>query len=272
MNIGYETIGVAALGDGATPGTFQAYNSSLRLRDAKRAHMVTMYVGGRDVAVSAGLRRFGVRSPLMHDAQVGTTMFWSGSVGSLQQILTPPQELVPQDDLVVYGAEATDVGLPDLVSLLIRYEDLGGIAGRFLDEKGLVARVESFYSPQLSLDFVPGALGPGRLINADEDQFKANRDYAVLGFSYASSDAGGEVFDVGLRGVDWGNLRIAQPNLRLNSSTTRHFVDVSRRSGMPAIPVFNASNKDTLIVDGVGASGTITQDVVIHMALLKNGR
>jgi hypothetical protein len=76
-------------------------------------------------------------------------------------------------------------------------------------------------------------------INSSFDNFKANVDYALLGY-LVSAQCGAVTW----KGIDTGNLRVGGPgDVAGRQYTSEWFVRLSRRYGMPLIPVFNASNR-----------------------------
>ncbi len=163
------------------------------------------------------------------------------------------QRLYSQDALTV---ELTGGGAEiDTASLLIAYDDLQGIAGRFIDQATLKKIGLNVVTIEVTVTAVAtGNFGGAVAVNSTNDNLIANTDYAVLG---GMSDTRGA--SVGVTGVDFGNLRIgfpAEPTIR--DITLNWFEELSSALNAPYIPVFNSANKSATTVDVQtnGAGGT----------------
>jgi len=163
------------------------------------------------------------------------------------------QRLYAQDNLTVAlsggGAEI------DTASLLIAYEDLAGVSGRFIDQPTLEKYGTNVVTAEVTAVAVAtGNFGGGVAINSSFDTLIANTDYAVLG---GLTDTRGDT--VGITAVDFGNLRLgfpAEPSLR--NQTQNWFEQLAQSYDAPYIPVFNSANKTQTIIDVQtnGAGGT----------------
>jgi hypothetical protein len=91
-----------------------------------------------------------------------------------------------------------------------------------------------------------GDYGGAVAINNTFDQFKANIDYAILG--YVTDTA---MLSVGVRSPDFGNLRVGGPGTNNKIDTRNWFTNLNLKTGLPTIPVFNAANKSGTLVDVV---------------------
>lgn len=203
---------------------------------------------------TAGLIR--VRSPRLHDNVQDLR---------LENLAATPQPLLPdpvydtlfaQDTLTVEqsggGAET------DLVSILNYYTDLPGTNARFYTWDEIRPRIVHLMSTEIDITTggTAGQYGGATAINATFDQFKANQDYAILG--YLTNTA---VSTIGIKCADFGNLRIGGPGSTQRLETRDWFVRNDQALPMPFIPVFNAANKANCIVD-VTSSLTSTAIVV----------
>ncbi len=205
-------------------------------------------------AFNASAGELRIRSPRLHD-------FFSGirnrvtAAGTMVLTGSPEgdsytQRLYAQDNLTV---ELTGGGAEiDTASLLIAYEDLGGIAGRFIDNPTLAKIGLNETTVEVTVTAVAtGNFGGAVAINSSIDNLIANTDYAIVG---GLTDTRGD--SVGITGVDFGNLRVgfpAEPSLRwlLNN----WFMKLSDAFQAPYIPVFNSANKTQTTVD-VQTTGT----------------
>jgi hypothetical protein len=184
--------------------------------------------------------RLVVRSPRMHDNVQGIRAFVT--VGDPKPLLPwrMRQPLIAQDNLVAQQTGSAVGGEVETGHLLVWYENAPGLSGRFIDEATMAARavniseVETVNTPTAS-----GTYSGEVAINSSFDNFKANVDYALLGY-LVSAQCGAVTW----KGIDTGNLRVGGPgDVAGRQYTSEWFVRLSRRYGMPLIPVFNASNR-----------------------------
>lgn len=208
-------------------------------------------------AFNASAGELRIRSPRLHD-------FFSGirnrvTAASTQVLYLDPtgdsysQRLYAQDALTVeLTGGAAEI---DTASLLIGYEDLGGVAGRFIDNPTLAKIGLNVVTIEVTVVAVAtGNFGGSVAVNSSIDNLIANTDYAILG---GYTDTRGD--SVGITGVDFGNLRVgfpAEPSLR--QFTGNWFVKLADSFQGAWIPVFNSANKTQTTVDVQtnGAGGT----------------
>lgn len=187
-------------------------------------------------------------SPRMHDAIQGLRMY---TVASEVDPLLPmefPQVLYPQDTLTAVMTGSATSGDIEIGCLLLYYEDLPGAQARFINPDTLKQRMKNLFTVQYSIALgTAGVWSGSAAINTTYDQFKADTDYALLGY-LVSAECGA----VGWKGADVANVRIGGPGNENDKDITRDwFVRLSRMTGLPLIPVFNAANKSGILVDGV---------------------
>jgi hypothetical protein len=209
------------------------------------------------MAFNAAAGELRIRSTKLHDFQQGirnrVTAAFSGSLYGGHTNGLYAQRLYAQDALTV---ELTGGGAEiDTAALLIAYDDLQGIAGRFIDHSTLKKLGLNVVTAEVTVTAVAtGNFGGAVAINSTNDNLIANTDYAVLG---GMTDTRGCA--VGITGVDFGNLRLgfpAEPTLR--DETANWFQQLSLALNAPYIPVFNSANKTatTIDVQTNGAGGT----------------
>lgn len=198
-------------------------------------------------------------SPMLHDNVQGITL---GIVASEVYPLMPDsigQILRPQDLLTVQqtgSATASDI---ESGTLLFYYDDLPGANARLATYAQIVNNIESYMLVTNTLALGTGGGYSGEeAINAEVDQWKANRDYALLGYLCSA-----ECCTIGYRGPDTSNLRVGGPGNDTNRNVTRNwFVEQSMATNRPMIPVINAANKAATLIDGVqdenGTDVTVT--------------
>lgn len=217
---------------------------------------------------------FFLRSPLMHDNTSGLRAAYSrnptgGAANGNPQLFLPPawkQPLNPTDTLIseVLGTAADDV----TVCHSILYETPTMPGARLISAEQVQARTANLVGIRVSPS-PPGATstwGTQEAINSDDDRLKANTDYALLGLT---SDIAFTALKI--LGPDTGNLGIPIPGYRDENITSGWFYDLSKRFGMPLVPVINSNNKgvtNTAVADVGGGTNPL---ICLLFAELKPG-
>lgn len=228
-------------GHNSTGGVFvPASGDSLRVRASKKPRAVALWHHKND----SGFTR--ITSPRLHDGVVGLKVtgpsgyawLWDGDMA-----------LEPQDTLTIRGSGA-DVGY-DLVSMMVAYEGLPGVQGRFISPGHLRSRAIEWATvavgglPATSGDYTAAVT----LEDIDPNMLKAGSSYAVVGIAVEGDGTGIGV--LGIRAPDWGNLRIGMPAVPGTDYLPRFFPWLSDRVGESLIPVFNADNASSILIDMV---------------------
>lgn len=208
--------------------------------EGAKIHLITMWADNQ----AAGFLR--VRSALLHDNVVGMT---AGIVAAQVYPITPcnsGQLLKPQDLLIVEQTGSATGGDIESGSLLVYYENLPGADARLASWAQIQNRIESYmYVTNTLASGTAGGYSGEEAINAEVDQWKANRDYALLGYLN-----GAQACTIGWRGPDTSNLRVGGPGLETNRNLTRNwFADLSNYTGLATIPIINAANKAATLID-----------------------
>lgn len=195
-------------------------------------------------------------SPRLHDNVAGITLAFAAALPVPLWSAYEQELLYPQDTLGLYiSGDASDT---DGMTTLLYYDDLPGTAARLFRYEEIRSRVLHQSGVQLALTSggTKGNYGGSAQINATQNQFKANTDYAILG--YLTDTA---VQTIGIKSSDFGNLRVGGPGSNNKIETRDWFVRLSMTYGKPMIPVFNAANLGNTIVDLI-ANTTSTAVVV----------
>ncbi len=183
---------------------------------------------------------FRVHSPRMHDNTDGIRHQVLASVATPMIPMRPLQRLYAQDALIAENTGSGVAGQIELGFLLVYYQDLPGIAARFIDPVDLNRRGVNLVG--VEIDTAPGVAGGWSgtsALNKTRDLLKANTDYAILGYTLSAA-AGGISFS----GPDTGNLFVGGPGQTVEFELLQEwFVRLSRISGIPLIPVINSANK-----------------------------
>lgn len=256
-----DAILVNAINPSAGPaaGTVIASGDSLSVRNFPQTNNAYLDNIVR-MGTTAGFVQ--VRSPLLHDNVQGIriTPAESPSVFSLPGVAL--QVAHPQDTFIVElsgGAAETDIAI-----LTMYYENLPGASARLHMWSDISPIVKNIKPIRVAVT-TSATVGAwvDTIITVSEDLTHANTDYAVLG--YAPNAALGYV---AIKGIDTGNLRAGGPGATQELATTNYFVAMSNDNGRPAIPVFNAANKNGTFVSTCAATASVTAVVELICAEL----
>ena len=221
-----------------------AAGDTLQVRNAREGSMAAILAVWADNQAAGNLK---IRSSLLHDNVEGVN---AGVVASEVRPLFPlgaMQMLQPQDLLIAEqtgSATASDI---ESGAMLQYYSDYPGADARLATWDQIKGRIQSFMYVRQNLALgTAGGYSGESAINATVDQWKATRDYALLGYLCSAECAA-----VGWRGPDTSNLRVGGPgNDADNNLTQGWFMELSRKTGLPTIPIINAANKSATLIDG----------------------
>lgn len=164
--------------------------------------------------------------------------------------------------LTIVGSGTT---LVDSGSVLIHYPNLPGTNGRYIDSGTCLKATECLTT--ISATLTKGAAGYTgvELINAESNLLKANRDYAVLGFSTNL-----DVASIFIVGPDTGNVRIGCPGDAGDvENGANWFLQLSRFHGIPLVPVINSGNRDSTSFGFLASDAAGNPLITCFLALLK---
>lgn len=211
-----------------------------------------------------------IKSPKLHDNVQGIrNTIISGDVRP-RWVNGLWQKLYPQDNLTLLLSGSATGGHIEQSQLLIYYNNLDGVNARFINPTTLLQRTVNVWTTEVAV--TPGSAGgwSGQVaINSLFDNFKANTDYALVGYSVDVACAA-----VQFLGPDFGNLGLGGPGLAADVRVIeRWFVDLSLTLNIPLIPVFNSANKNGTLVaiaqDQAGAAVNVT--AYLHELSMPNG-
>lgn len=201
---------------------------------------------------------FSIRSPLLHDNTRGirfASMFnptLNVADGNPQLFMSPyeSQQYRPSDTLIVeaLGAASDDVTFTQLV----HYEGPGVPDAKLLRYEEVLARAVNLMGNRVSPSAATSTstYGTAEAISTDDDRFKANTWYALLGHT---SDL--PFTTLTIKGPETANYRIPMPGHWNEQITAGWFLELSRRFNKPMVPVFNANNKSNIFVEVADAGG-----------------
>lgn len=208
---------------------------------------------------SQGVGILQARSPKMHDNVRGISMVTS--IAEVDPLLPRgfAQRLYSQDTLTLGISGSATAGDIETGAFLIYYPELPGIEARFISPEDLASRGRGIMGQtNLIATGTAGGFSGSQAINTSQDNWKANVDYALVGYTVDIDCAA-----VRWIGSDSGNLGVGGPgNAKDKQLTSMWFLELSRQFGMPLIPVFNAANKSAILIDAAqdenGADVTVT--------------
>jgi hypothetical protein len=218
--------------------------------DSKRAYLLNMWA----FVTSAGFTE--VHSPRMHDNVHSLRFRLPASQAQPLLPLQMPQRVYPVDAITAQLAGDATAGRLQPMSMLMYYEDVPGAAARLMTPKDVFSRMVNVFAVETIITLaVTGDYSASVAVNANNDQFIANTDYALVGYVPDINTA-----SVHWRGVDVANLRVGGPGVNnLVHLTSEWFVRLSDELGLPLVPVFNSQNKSGILVDALmsQAGGTL---------------
>lgn len=238
--------------------------NSLTLRNAKEGSKIWLIgVWALNQANDTFLR---IRSPRLHDNVEGMTF---AVVATNVKSLLPlgvKQELISQDTLVVEMMDSGAAADLDYACLLVYYEDLPGVDGRFITAVEYEERSKNIIAVRNTLTVdTDGTYDAEEAINAEFDLMKANTDYALLGCITRD-----RVPLVRYRGTDTGNLGVGVPGgVGEHWMQPGWFLILSRLTGLPLIPVMNSANKSNFLIDSAATENDVTLEVTSIFAELR---
>jgi hypothetical protein len=189
-----------------------------------------------------------IRSARLHDNV--SAMRFNTIIGDLRPYMPwgVSQRVFPNDVLNVELAGSAVAGDIETISMLVYYEDLPGIAARFIAPDELARRGGNLlYGENTISTGTAGGYSGGEAINIEIDQFHASKQYALVGYLCSI-----EMGAIAWRGPDTGNLRVGGPGEETERELTADwFVRLSRAYGLPLIPVISAENKAATLIDAL---------------------
>lgn len=203
-------------------------------------------------------------SPRMHDNNVGIRV--QAGTTALRRLLPwdADQPLYPADTPTVQthatGAAQSGIGV------LYEYMDLPGTNPRLATWDDINPRIEQIYGQQVAVtsSATIGSFGVGVALNAATDNFRANRDYALLGYTVSAA-----CLAVAILGPDTGNYNVGGPGDPDVAFTYDWFKRASMDTGRPFIPIIAANNRAATTVMAVDTAASTAVNVSLTLALLK---
>jgi hypothetical protein len=257
---------VTAPGATLTPLTMASGNSAT-VRNTSSTALIAML---NTWAMTSAAGIWVIKSPKLHDNVQGIRNTIRSADVSQKWVNGLWQKLYPQDNLTLLLSGSAVGGHIEQAQALIYYNNLDGVNARFINPSTLLSRTVNVWTTEIAI--TPGSAGgwSGQVaINSLFDNFKANTDYALVGYTVDVICAA-----VQFLGPDFGNLGLGGPGLAADQRVTeRWFFDLSQTLNIPLIPVFNSANKNGTLVaiaqDQGGAAVNVT--AYLHELSMPNG-
>lgn len=190
-----------------------------------------------------------VTSPKLHDNTRGLRFRTQAHQPMPLLPFETMQDLYPVDTLAVTIASANTAGKIDNFTMMVYYDDLSGVAQTLID----VPTLEKRKLETVTVEYAPGAPAAGNAysglaaINNQSDLLKRGSSYALVGYQVSAN-----VPTLTIRGADSGNLRIPMPGFSpAGDMSAAFFYDLSDRTGLPLIPVFQANNSPAIFIEQI---------------------
>lgn len=207
-----------------------------------------------------------IRSPRLHDNVQGIRLANVVANPQPQLPLGHAQSLIPQDTLTWELTGSATAGDIESSAMLIHYDELPGIEARLIKSAELLDRMVSIMGNENTISTgTAGGWSGEEAINVEFDNFKANTDYALIGYLLSA-----QCLAVRWRGSDTGNLGVGGPGDIVDRRlTSRWFIELADAYDMALIPVFNSANKNAILVDAAQDENGVDVTVTSIFAQLK---
>lgn len=222
-------------------------------------------------ATSAAGWLLSIKSPRMHDDVLGMQVAVNAYTNTGSTVIFNPQTLLPgyqqqklySTDTLVASALAATATNKFVGVFNIAYDDLPGISSRLFTWDQIRPNIANLVGVEVqpAASGTVGHFGTGVALNSVTTRLKANKDYALLGYSTSIPVAA-----ILITGVDTGNLYMGGPGLPNTADTGNFFVENAVRYQSPQIPVINSLNQGGTFVYCLDITASTAPNVVLHMA------
>lgn len=252
---GVATVGAGPVLTAVTAGS----GSSFTIRNSQLTSPVALLDAWRE---SAHVGYFTIVSPKLVPVSNGIRIATPTGLASFCLGGPPFQALTPQDNLVISDdGTADDV---DLVCIQSYYQDLPGVDMQLKSPGDIQGVTDYVFGWPVAITSSATAGNQNTtVITTTIDSSTANRWYAVLGYL---TDV--QLGAVGIQGVDTSASFIGGPGPTTPNFTRNYFEQLSNRTGMPCIPLFNAANKGNTFIVAMDHAASVAANVTMVLAQL----
>lgn len=263
MGRAIEMLGFRVANPGSTfTAVTTATGDSLTVRTFNQASGAMLEHATRQGATSGGWR---ILSPVLHDNNTGITLITAETPSVMLAPDFIGQPMKSGDTLTVQGTGGT--AETEVGTITIDYNDVDGLAAKLYMWEEIRAAYEHWKPFEVDCA-IGGTAGvwADTLMNATDKQAKADRKYAILGWTTDTALAA-----IAIHGGETGNVRIGGPAPTTPEDTAFWFILESNRQGTPHIPVISANNFGNTNVSVITTATSGTAKVVLNCALLRDG-
>lgn len=257
VDAGVATVGAGPVLTAVTAGA----SSSFTIRNSQLTSPVWLLDAWRE---SGHVGYFTIVSPKLVPTSNGIRIACPTGLAPFCLGGPPYQALTPQDTLTISDdGTAADV---DMVAIQSYYQDLPGVS-MTLKSPGDIQGVTDFILgwPVAITSSATAGNQNTTVITTTIDQSTANRWYAVLGYM---TDV--QLGCVGIQGVDTSASFIGGPGVTTPNFTRNYFEQLSARTGLPCIPLFNAANKTNTFIVAIDHATSVAANVTLILAQLNS--
>ena len=205
-----------------------------------------------------------VRSPRLHDANQGLRV-WVGSTLRRELLPSGLQETLYPSDTPTIEIDATGAGTNGVI-FSYGFDDLPGVQPLMDTWENIKPRI--IHTMGCEVDVTSGAIGAwgaSAALNSAFDNFEAGANYAWLGYTLSVACLG-----ISMTGKDTGNVRIGGPGNTDPIETRSYFVDWDVRNPQPRIPIIQANNRSSTILQNVDVAAATATKVTLYLAQLSS--
>jgi len=263
MGRAIEMLGFKVTNPGSTfTAVTVASGDSLTVRTFVQATGANLEHATRQGATAGAWR---ILSPVLHDNNTGLTFLTAETPTVIVMPDFIGEPLKSGDTLTVQGTGGT--AETEVGAITINYNDVDGLAAKLYTWDDIVGAFEHYKTFEVDCS-IGGTAGnwADTLMNATDKQAKADRKYAILGYTTDTALAA-----IAIHGGETGNVRIGGPAPTTVEDTAFWFVQESKRMGTPHIPVISANNFGNTNVSVITTATSGTAKVVLNAALLRDG-
>lgn len=204
-----------------------------------------------------------VRSGRLHDAQQGIRI-QAGGTQRANLLPWPNNQQLYSGDALTVEIDATGAGSGAIV-LTYGFDDLQTANQGLASWSDISGRIKEIMGQEVDVTAgaAIGTVGAGVALNAFQDNWKANFQYALLGYTLSTPVAA-----LLLNGANTSGQDIGMPGDTDPRETRQYFVNMAQQTGRPCIPILDGNNRGANFLKAFdNAAGTATK-VTLFLARL----
>jgi len=205
-----------------------------------------------------------IRSPRLHDANQGLRIRIGATLRRDLLPISLQEQLYPSDTPTV-ELDATAAGTNGIL-VSYAFDDLPGVSPLLDTWENIQPRIVHTMGCEVSVTSgAIGAWGASAALNSSFDNFEAGANYALLGYTVRTPCLG-----IAVTGKDTGNLKVGGPGSDDPLETRNYFVAWDRLTPQPRIPIIQANNRASTVVQNVDVAAATVSLVTLYLAQLSS--